>query len=134
MLNFLAKILVGLGLWTYFRGRIGQFAFLILGILLVWYSAGEVESFLILTQRESYLASLLVIKNSFYLAVVLVFVIWPLIFKKNELQKTERTGVKTTTEGLQDVTRMRGDGFDHIRNRRNARSAAEIELDDLENT
>ena len=134
MLNFFAKLLVGLGLWTYFRGRIGQFSFLIFGILLVWYSAGEVKSFLILTQRQNYLPSLLVIKNSFYLAIVLGFVIWPLIFKKNELQKTERTGVNKTTEELRDVTRMTGDGFDHIRNRRKVRSVAEIELDDVENS
>ena len=90
MFKFFARLLVGLGLWTYLRGRIGQYTFLVLGIFLVWYSAGEIEQFLILTENKSYLAPLLVFKNAFYLLVVIGFIIWPFLFSNTKQQFSEK--------------------------------------------
>lgn len=131
MLKFFTRLLVGLGLWTYFRGRIGQYTFLILGIFLVWYSAGEVEQFLILTENKSYLAPLLVFKNTFYLLVIIGFIIWPFIFSNTKQQQPGNSKKSRPIEEQQDLEKIKGDGFDHIRNKGAARSAAEIELDEL---
>ena len=132
MLKFFARLLVGLGLWTYFRGRIGQYTFLVLGIFLVWYSAGEVEQFLILTENKSYLAPLLVFKNTFYLLFVIGFIIWPFIFSNTKQQLSGNSKKNRPIEEQQDIEQIKGDGFDHIRNKGVTRSAAEIELDELD--
>lgn len=132
MLKFVTRLLVGLGLWTYFRGRIGQYSFLVLGIFLVWYSAGEVEQFLILTENKHYLATLLVFKNTLYLLIVIGFVIWPFLFSNTKKKLSGNSKERRPIEEQQNIEQIKGDGFDHIRNKGVARPAAEIELDELE--
>ena len=108
MLKFFTRLLVGLGLWTYFRGRVGQYVFLILGIFLVWYAASEVEKFLKLTENESYLASLLVFKNTLYLLVVAGFVSWPFIFSNTKQKSNVKVEKSSAIKEHHDIRQKKG--------------------------
>lgn len=132
MFRYFVKLLVSIGLWSYFKGRIGQYSFLIVGIFVLWYLAGEAEQFLQLTDKQYYLAYLLVIKNILYLFVLMLFLLWPFIFRKIQHKNRTEINANHTVIEVNKESNMKGDGFDKIRARGAARSASEIELDSLD--
>ena len=132
MFRLFAKFLVAWGLWKFIEGRIGQYIFGITSLALIWYTSGEAEEYLLLTEQPNLLPKLLIVKNIGYVSALLAFLAWPFFFYRPKKQNGGFPNVEKDDPFSENSSEPQtGDGFDRIRQEGRTRSASEIQLDRL---